>query len=132
MTRHDNRPNKNRFATVAVGEALTETRSHRNGTNDVVSPIHLSTTFEWESGEKANEHDYSRESNPTRAALEEQLARLEGGAHGLAFASGMAATSTTMLSLVSPGGHVVSSDSIGFIESAEGDGIHCFTACSTL
>ncbi|WP_224269763.1 trans-sulfuration enzyme family protein [Haloprofundus salinisoli] len=112
MTRHNNQPDRNRFATIAVGAAKTETHPHREGTNDVVPPIHLSTTFEWVSGEDANEHDYSRESNPTRAALEEQLARLEGGEHGLVFASGMAATSTTMLSLVPPGGHVVSSDSI--------------------
>ena len=112
MTRHNSQSDKNRFATIAVGAAETETHPHRDGTNDVVPPIHLSTTFEWASGEDANEHDYSRESNPTRAALEEQLARLEGGEHGLAFASGMAATSTTMLSLVHPGGHVVSSDTI--------------------
>jgi len=112
MTRQNSQSGRNRFATIAVGAAKTETHPHRDGTNDVVPPIHLSTTFEWASGEDANEHDYSRESNPTRAALEEQLARLEGGEHGLAFASGMAATSTTMLSLVPPGGHVVSSDTI--------------------
>ena len=112
MTQHNRQSDGNRFATIAVGAAETEIHPHRDGTNDVVPPIHLSTTFEWASGEDANEHDYSRESNPTRAALEEQLARLEGGEHGLAFASGMAATSTTMLSLVPPGGHVVSSDTI--------------------
>ncbi|WP_226008058.1 trans-sulfuration enzyme family protein [Natrinema salinisoli] len=112
MTRHNSQSDRNRFATIAVGAAETETQPHRDGTNDVVPPIHLSTTFEWASGEDANEHDYSRESNPTRAALEEQLARLEGGEHGLVFASGMAATSTTMLSVVPPGGHVVSSDTI--------------------
>ncbi|WP_227380592.1 trans-sulfuration enzyme family protein [Haladaptatus halobius] len=112
MTQHDDQSNENRFATIAVGAAETETRPHRGGTSDVVPPIHLSTTFEWASGDNANEHDYSRESNPTRAVLEEQLARLEGGEHALAFASGMAATSTTMLSLVPPGGHLVSSDSI--------------------
>ncbi|GCF15884.1 cystathionine beta-lyase [Haloarcula mannanilytica] len=112
MTRHNSQSDRNRFATIAVGAAETEKQPHRDGTNDVVPPIHLSTTFEWASGEDANEHDYSRESNPTRAALEEQLARLEGGKHALAFASGMAATSTTMLSLVPPGGHVVSSDTI--------------------
>ncbi|WP_126662492.1 PLP-dependent transferase [Haloterrigena salifodinae] len=112
MIRHNSQSDRNRFATIAVGAAETETHPHRDGTNDVVPPIHLSSTFEWASGKDANEHDYSRESNPTRAALEEQLARLEGGEHALAFASGMAATSTTMLSLVPPGGHVVSSDSI--------------------
>lgn len=112
MTQHDNRSIENRFATIAVGAAETEKRPHRGGTSDVVPPLHLSTTFEWGSGDNANEHDYSRESNPTRAALEEQLAHLEGGEHALAFASGMAATSTTILSLVPPGGHLVSSDSI--------------------
>ncbi|WP_232686348.1 trans-sulfuration enzyme family protein [Halobacterium zhouii] len=112
MSRQNDYSDRNRFATLAVGSAESETHPHRGGTNDVVPPIHLSTTFEWASGENANEHDYSRESNPTRAALEAQLARLEGGEYGLAFASGMAATSTTMLSLVPPGGHVVSSDSI--------------------
>jgi cystathionine gamma-lyase len=112
MTRHNSQSDRNRFATIAAGAAETETHPHRDGTNDVVPPIHLSTTFEWANGEDTNEHDYSRESNPTRAALEEQLARLEGGEHGLVFASGMAATSTTMLSLVPPGGHVVSSDTI--------------------
>ena len=112
MTRHNSQSGRNRFATIAVGAAKTETHPHRDGTNDVVPPIHLSTTFEWASGEDANEHDYSRESNPTRAALEAQLARLEGGEHGLAFASGMAAISSTMLSLVPPNGHVVSSDTV--------------------
>ncbi len=112
MTRHNSPSDRNRFATIAVGASEIKTNPHRDGTNDVVPPIHLSTTFEWASGEDTNEHDYSRESNPTRAALEEQLARLEGGEHGLAFASGMAATSTTMLSLVPSGGHIVSSDTI--------------------
>ncbi|WP_336365203.1 trans-sulfuration enzyme family protein [Halalkalicoccus salilacus] len=112
MTRHNDKTNENRFSTIAVGTAEAEAHSHHGGTNDVVAPIHLSSTFEWTGADDANEHEYSRESNPTRAALEEQLARLEGGEHGLAFASGMAAISTTMLSLVPPGGHLVSSDSI--------------------
>jgi cystathionine gamma-lyase len=112
MTQYDDRSSKNRFATIAVGAAEIETHPHRGGTNDVVPPIHLSSTFEWASGDEANEHVYSRAGNPTRAALEEQLARLEGGEHALAFASGMAAISTTMLSLVPPGGHLVASDSI--------------------
>lgn len=112
MTQHDAQSDENRFATIAVGAAETKTRPHRSGTNDVVPPIHLSTTFEWASGDEANEHDYSRESNPTRAALEDQLARLEGGEHGLAFASGMAAISTTILSLVPSNGHLVATGSI--------------------
>ncbi|GAA0523109.1 cystathionine gamma-lyase [Halorubrum aquaticum] len=110
MTGRDAR--EDRFATIAVGAAGNATRSHGRGAHDVVPPVHLSSTFRWADGDDANEHDYSRESNPTRAALEVRLARLEGGDHGLAFASGMAAISTTVLSLVPPGGHVVSSDSV--------------------
>ncbi|WP_134670093.1 trans-sulfuration enzyme family protein [Halorussus marinus] len=111
MTRNDS-SHENGFATIAVGAAETARRSEERPTSDVVPPVHLSSTFRWADGDDANEHDYSRESNPTRAALEDQLARLEGGEHGLAFASGMAAISTTVLSLVPPGGHVVSSDSV--------------------
>jgi len=111
MTRNNDHSSGNGFATIAVGSSENNTRS-KGGTNDVVSPIHLSTTFEWASGDDSNEHDYSRESNPTRAALEDQIARLEGGDHGLVFASGMAAISTTILTLVPPGGHLVSADSI--------------------
>ncbi|QIB74293.1 aminotransferase class I/II-fold pyridoxal phosphate-dependent enzyme [Halogeometricum borinquense] len=112
MTQHDNNSHKDRFATIAVGSADNSKHPDEGRTRDVIPPIHLSSTFEWASGDDANAHEYSRESNPTRAALEEQLARLEGGEHGLAFASGMAAISTTILSLVPPGGHLVSSNSI--------------------
>ena len=111
MKRHDDRSHESRFETLAVGAAENSTHD-ADETSDVVPPLHLSSTFEWTSADDANEHAYSREGNPTRAALEEQLARLEGGEHGLAFASGMAAISTTMLSLVPPRGHLVSSDSI--------------------
>lgn len=111
MTQDNDDSYKNRFATIAVGSAET-VRSNNSSTSDVVSPIHLSTTFEWSSGDDSNEHDYSRESNPTRAPLEDQIARLEGGKHGLVFASGMAAISTTILTLVPPEGHLVSSNSI--------------------
>ncbi|MFC7157403.1 trans-sulfuration enzyme family protein [Halomarina halobia] len=112
MTQHEDKSEENRFATIAVGASESATHPHRDGTNDVIPPIHLSTTFEWSGGADGNEHDYSRESNPTRAALEDRLARIENGDHALAFASGMAAISTTVLTLVPPGGHVVSSDSI--------------------
>lgn len=112
MTQHDNQSHEKRFKTLAVGVAEGTSSSEKSEPSDVVAPLHLSSTFEWASENDANDHDYSRESNPTRAALEEQLARLEGGEHGLAFASGMAAISTTMLSLVPPGGHLVSSDSL--------------------
>ncbi len=54
-------------------------------------------------------YEYARVSNPTRTALEENLAALEGAAHGLCFASGMAAVST-MMGLFSQGDHLVVSE----------------------
>jgi cystathionine gamma-synthase len=55
-------------------------------------------------------YDYSRSGNPTRTALEQCLAALEGGAHGFAFASGMAAEDTLLRALLTPGDHVVIPD----------------------
>ncbi|MFG1922845.1 trans-sulfuration enzyme family protein [Cryptosporangium sp. NPDC048952] len=55
-------------------------------------------------------YDYSRIANPTRTALEESLAALEGGTAGFAFASGMAAATTTVLALCEAGDHVVIPD----------------------
>ncbi|BFO14867.1 hypothetical protein SHKM778_12550 [Streptomyces sp. KM77-8] len=52
-------------------------------------------------------YEYSRSANPTRTALEENLAALEGGRRGLAFASGLAAEDCLLRTLLSPGDHVV-------------------------
>jgi cystathionine gamma-lyase len=112
VTRDPNRSPEHQFKTLAVGSDPNGIRSADGGSSDVIPPVHLSTTFEWAGTDEVTEHAYSRESNPTRASLEDQIARLEGGEHGLVFASGMAAISTTMLSLVPPGGHLVSSDSV--------------------
>jgi cystathionine gamma-synthase len=55
-------------------------------------------------------YDYSRSGNPTRTALQECIAALEGGRHALAFASGMAAEDTLLRALLKPGDHVVIPD----------------------
>lgn len=55
-------------------------------------------------------YDYGRSGNPTRTALQECLAALEGGRHGFAFASGMAAEDTLLRALLEPGDHVVIPD----------------------
>jgi cystathionine gamma-synthase len=55
-------------------------------------------------------YEYSRSANPTRTALEECLAALEGGVRGLAFASGLAAEDTALRALCAPGDHVVIPD----------------------
>jgi len=80
-------------------------------TGAVVQPIHLATTYaQMEVGHHRG-YEYSRSNNPTREALEECLASLEGARHGLAFASGLGATTTLML-LLSPRDHVVVTDDV--------------------
>lgn len=69
-------------------------------------PIYQASTFRQESVDHFGRYDYSRSGNPTREALEETIAALEGGSRGFAFASGMAAISSALL-LFSPGDHLV-------------------------
>ena len=78
-------------------------------TGAVVPPISLATTFAQEAVGKHHGFDYARSGNPTRAALETCLASLEGAAHGLAFASGLAAEDAILRTL-QPGDHVVIPD----------------------
>jgi cystathionine gamma-lyase len=80
-------------------------------TGAVVVPIHLATTFAQESPGRHKGFEYSRSGNPTRSNLEECLASLEGARHGLAFSSGLAATTTVML-LLDPGDHVVFTEDV--------------------
>ncbi|WP_224982228.1 trans-sulfuration enzyme family protein [Geomonas agri] len=72
----------------------------------VSHPIYLSSTFAQRSIDSFGRYDYARSGNPTREALEEAIAGLEKGAVGLAFASGIAATASTLL-LFQPGDHLV-------------------------
>jgi cystathionine gamma-synthase len=89
-----------------------ETRAIHDGqepdptTGAVVPPIYQTTTFVHEEVGVHKGYDYSRAGNPTRTALETCLASLEGAEHGLAYSSGLGAT-TTIMHLVSPGEHVV-------------------------
>jgi cystathionine gamma-lyase len=80
-------------------------------TGAVVVPIHLATTFAQESPGRHKGYEYSRSGNPTRSNLEACLASLEGARHGLAFASGLAATTAVML-LFDPGDHVVFTEDV--------------------
>ena len=78
-------------------------------TGAVVPPLSLATTFAQSAvGEHAG-YEYSRSGNPTRTALETCLADLEGAAHGLAFASGLAAEHA-ILGLLRPGDHLIVPD----------------------
>jgi len=69
-------------------------------------PMYLSSTFAQHSMDHFGRYDYARSGNPTREALEEAVAGLEGGSTGLAFASGMAAIASTFL-IFAPGDHLV-------------------------
>jgi len=90
------------FPTVAIHS----TRRDDDPTGAVTAPIFQTSTYEQIEPGVHRGYGYSRTENPTRRALEETLAALEGGAHGLAFASGLAAASAA-LSLLSAGDHVV-------------------------
>ncbi len=77
-------------------------------TGAVVPPIYQTSTYKQDGvGGLRGGYEYSRSGNPTRTALEECLASLEGGRRGLAFASGLAAEDTLIRTLCGPGDHVV-------------------------
>ena len=80
-------------------------------TGAVIVPIYQTSTYAQAEVGVHKGYEYSRTDNPTRAALEACLASLEGGRHGLAFASGMAAEDT-MLHLFESGDHVVVADDV--------------------
>ena len=75
-------------------------------TGAVMTPIYQTSTYAYEGLGRGKGYDYARTINPTRSALEENLAVLEGGVAAYAFASGMAAI-TTLMSLLKSGDHVV-------------------------
>jgi cystathionine gamma-synthase len=80
-------------------------------TGAVVPPIYQVSTYKQDRvGSPRAGYEYSRTANPTRAALEECLAALEGGARGLAFASGMAAEDCLLRTVCRPGDHVLIPD----------------------
>jgi cystathionine beta-lyase/cystathionine gamma-synthase len=75
-------------------------------TGSAITPIYQTTTYVQEEVGKNKGYEYSRAANPTRTALEVALASLENAQHGLAYASGLGAT-TTIMHLVDPGQRVV-------------------------
>ncbi|MEU0845752.1 cystathionine gamma-synthase [Streptomyces sp. NPDC005962] len=80
-------------------------------TGAVVPPIYQVSTYKQDGvGGLRGGYEYSRSANPTRTALEENLAALEGGRRGLAFASGLAAEDCLLRTLLVPGDHVVIPD----------------------
>src|SRR3970282_740208 len=80
-------------------------------TGAVMTPIYQTSTYAQDGVGKPRGYEYSRTGNPTRTALEACLAALEEGKHGLAFASGMAATDA-IIRLLSPGDHVLAGNDV--------------------
>lgn len=100
-------PSERRFATKLLhfGAEIDE------GTGASSVPIFQASTFHHHDIFNPPQYDYSRSGNPTRQALEDYIALLEGGARGFAFASGMAAISTSFL-LLSAGEHVIVTEDV--------------------
>jgi cystathionine gamma-lyase len=80
-------------------------------TGAVMQPIYATSTYVQRSPGVHQGYEYARTQNPTRMAWERCLADLEGGTHGFAFASGMAAIAT-LLELLDAGSHVVAMDDL--------------------
>jgi cystathionine gamma-synthase len=77
-------------------------------TGAVTVPIYATSTYKQDGvGGVRGGYEYSRSANPTRTALEQALAALEGGTRGLAFASGLAAEDTLLRAACRPGDHVI-------------------------
>jgi cystathionine beta-lyase/cystathionine gamma-synthase len=95
------------FATRAIhaGQGADPT------TGATITPIYQTSTYTQQGLGEHKGYEYSRTGNPTRAALETCLASLEHAQFGLAFASGMAATSA-VLSVLRPGDHIVACDDL--------------------
>ncbi|PXY21221.1 cystathionine gamma-synthase [Prauserella muralis] len=92
-----------------------ETRAIHTGqkpdprTGAVIVPIYQTSTYAQDGvgGTREGDYEYSRTANPTRTALEEALAALEGARHALAFGSGMAASDAVLRTTLRPGDHLV-------------------------
>ena len=102
-------------------DASFETRAIHAGqepdpqTGAVVPPVYQVSTYAQDGvGGLRGGYEYSRSGNPTRTALEECLASLEGGTRGLAFASGLAAEDTLLRAVMAPGTHaIIGNDAYG-------------------
>ena len=98
---------KKKFATRAIHAGQEPDPS----TGAIMPPIYATSTYVQESPGVHKGYEYSRTQNPTRMAYERCIADLESGAHGFAFASGMAATGT-ILELVDSGSHILAMDDL--------------------
>jgi cystathionine gamma-synthase len=86
--------------------AIHEGQQPDPATGAITTPIYLTSTYVQDAVGENKGYDYSRVANPTRTALQECLASLESAEHGVAFASGLGAT-TTIMHLMNPGDRMV-------------------------
>jgi cystathionine beta-lyase/cystathionine gamma-synthase len=107
MTRISDDDLKDSFATRAIHAGQQPDPS----TGAIMTPIYQTSTYVQAGLGKHQGFEYARTRNPTRDALERNVAALEGGRHGFAFASGTAATDT-LLKLFSAGDHVVAGENL--------------------
>lgn len=77
----------------------------------IAVPIYQTATFAHPAPSESTGYDYTRDTNPTRDALEAAMAKLDGGATSLAFTSSMAAAAAIM-ELFSPGEHIIATDDL--------------------
>ncbi|MDX6485964.1 MAG: cystathionine gamma-synthase [Gaiellaceae bacterium] len=86
--------------------AIHEGQEPDPATGAIITPIYQTSTYVQDAVGEHKGYDYSRVANPTRSALQQALASLESADHGIAFSSGLGAT-TTLMHLVDPGERVV-------------------------
>src|SRR5437899_910930 len=86
--------------------AIHEGQEPDPATGAIITPIYQTSTYVQDAVGEHKGYDYSRVANPTRTALQQAVASLENADHGIAFASGLGAT-TTLMHLVDPGDRVV-------------------------
>lgn len=99
--------NPMQFETRAVHVGVNKDTAY----NSCITPIYPSSTFYWDDLETNKGFDYTRSGNPTRQAMEENIAALEGGIDCKATSTGMAAI-TTALHLFQPGDHIIAGHDI--------------------
>jgi cystathionine gamma-synthase len=94
-------------------QAVRAGQDHDPTTGAVIPPLHLSTTYAQDGiGGLRGGYEYGRSGNPTRDALQQQIAALEGAEHALSFASGLAAEDALLRAVLRPGDTVLMGDDV--------------------
>lgn len=112
MTRkHDNDDETDETSHRFETESIHAGQEPDAATGAIMPPIYATSTYVQDGPGEDRGYEYSRTGNPTRTALEDNLAALEGGEYGRAFASGMASINT-VLNLLESGDHVIAGDDV--------------------